>query len=93
MGAANRLLGETTSVEHPAGGAHDRRSTDGSCGIAIMAKASAPGRAKTRLAPPKLDPHTPYYPAATATLMHSLGARALIGDRPESVPQIPLRSA
>ena len=41
----------------------------------------------------KLDPHTPYYPGATATLMHSLGARALIGDRPESVPQIPLRSA
>ena len=35
----------------------------------------------------------PYYPAATATLMRSLAAGALIGDRPESVPQIPLGSA
>ena len=41
----------------------------------------------------KLDPRTPYYPAATATLMRSLAAGALIGDRPESVPQIPLGSA
>jgi hypothetical protein len=29
-----------------------RDDTDGSCGIAIMAKASAPGRTKTRLVPP-----------------------------------------
>jgi rSAM/selenodomain-associated transferase 1 len=39
-----------------------------------------------------LDPHTPYYPAATATLMPSLAAAALIGDRPADVPQIPLGS-
>jgi uncharacterized protein len=51
MDAANRLS-ETTFVERPAGGRHDRRRTDGSCGIAIMAKASAPGRTKTRLVPP-----------------------------------------
>ena len=52
MDAANRLRGETRSVERPAGSKDDRRRTDGSCGIAIMAKASAPGRTKTRLAPP-----------------------------------------
>ena len=38
----------------------------------------------------ELDPRAPYYPAATATLMRSLAAGALIADRPESVPQIPL---
>ena len=52
MDAVNRLRGGTTPVERPAGGGHDRRCTDGSCGIAIMAKASAPGRTKTRLVPP-----------------------------------------
>jgi uncharacterized protein len=52
MEAANRFRGETTSVERPAGGRNNRRRTDGSCGIAIMAKASAPGRTKTRLVPP-----------------------------------------
>ena len=41
----------------------------------------------------KLDPRTPYYPAATATLMRSLAAGALIAERPENVPQIPLGSA
>ena len=52
MDAANRLRGETTSVERLAGGGDHRRRTDGSCGIAIMAKASVPGRTKTRLVPP-----------------------------------------
>jgi uncharacterized protein len=52
MDAANRLSGETTSVERPAGGRGRRRLPDGSCAIAIMAKASAPGRTKTRLVPP-----------------------------------------
>ncbi len=41
----------------------------------------------------KLDPRTPYYPAATATLMRSLAAIAFIGDRPENVPQNPPGSA
>ena len=41
----------------------------------------------------KLDPRTPYYPAATAALMRSLAAGALIAERPESAPQIPLGSA
>jgi uncharacterized protein len=36
---------------------------------------------------------TPYYPAATATLMRSLAASALIGGRPESVPEIPVGSS
>jgi uncharacterized protein len=52
MDAENRLSGETTSVERPAGGRDRRRRTDGACAIAIMAKASAPGRTKTRLVPP-----------------------------------------
>ena len=52
MDAANRLRVETTSVERPAGGRDYRRRPDESCGIAIMAKASAPGRTKTRLVPP-----------------------------------------
>ena len=52
MDSANRLRGETTSLECPAGGGADRRRTDGSCGIAMMAKASVPGRTKTRLVPP-----------------------------------------
>ena len=41
----------------------------------------------------KLDPRTPYYPAATAALMRSLAAGALIAERPEDAPQIPLGSA
>jgi uncharacterized protein len=44
MDAANRLGGQTTPVR--------RRRPDGACAIAIMAKASAPGRTKTRLVPP-----------------------------------------
>jgi rSAM/selenodomain-associated transferase 1 len=52
MDAANRLSGETTSVERPAGGRGRRPLPDGSCAIAIIAKASAPGRSKTRLVPP-----------------------------------------
>jgi Uncharacterized protein conserved in bacteria (DUF2064) len=46
-----------------------------------------------RAAQAKLDPHTPYYPAATATLMRSLAAGAFIGERPKCVPQTPLGSA
>jgi uncharacterized protein len=52
MDAENRLSGETTSVERPAGTRDRRRRMDGACAIAIMAKASAPGRTKTRLVPP-----------------------------------------
>ena len=52
MDAANRLPGETKFVERPAGRRDAGRRTAGSCGIAIMAKASAPGRTKTRLVPP-----------------------------------------
>ena len=51
MDAANQLRVETTSVERPAGGKITGRP-DESCGIAIMAKASAPGQTKTRLVPP-----------------------------------------
>jgi rSAM/selenodomain-associated transferase 1 len=46
-----------------------------------------------RAAQAKLDPRTPYYPAATAALIRSVAAAALIGDRPANVPQIPLGSA
>src|ERR1700756_5222347 len=52
MDAASRLPGEAKSVERPAGRRNDGRRTDESCGIAIMAKASAPGQTKTRLVPP-----------------------------------------
>ena len=51
MVGANRLHGESSSTECAATG-ENRRRTAGSCGIAIMAKASAPGRSKTRLVPP-----------------------------------------
>ena len=46
-----------------------------------------------RAAQAKLDPRTPYYPAATATLIHGLAAGTLIDDRPECVPQTPLGRA
>lgn len=52
MDAANPLGRETKSVGHSAGDRDRRRRTDGACAIAIMAKASAPGRTKTRLVPP-----------------------------------------
>jgi uncharacterized protein len=52
MDAANRSRGGKKSAERSAGRRDDGRRTDGSCGIAIMAKASAPGRTKTRLVPP-----------------------------------------
>jgi rSAM/selenodomain-associated transferase 1 len=52
MQATNRLSGETTSVECPGNGRDRARRSDGACAIAIMAKASAPGRTKTRLVPP-----------------------------------------
>jgi rSAM/selenodomain-associated transferase 1 len=48
MDHANRLNGKSVSAS--SGPAH--ATTAASCGIAFMAKASAPGRAKTRLVPP-----------------------------------------
>jgi uncharacterized protein len=51
MDAANRHRVETTSAEPTGGRDHGHRPA-GSCGIAVMAKASAPGRTKTRLVPP-----------------------------------------
>jgi hypothetical protein len=41
----------------------------------------------------KLDARSPYYPVATATLLHSPAAGAWAGNETESVPQIPLGSA
>jgi uncharacterized protein len=52
MHAADRLIGETTSVQYAGNGRDRGRRPDGGCAIAIMAKASAPGRTKTRLVPP-----------------------------------------
>jgi glycosyltransferase A (GT-A) superfamily protein (DUF2064 family) len=52
MNVGNRLRGKSSSIERATAGENDRPSTAGSCGIAIMAKASAPGRTKTRLVPP-----------------------------------------
>jgi hypothetical protein len=40
----------------------------------------------------QLEPHTPHYPTATATLMRSL-ALGVASGRQESDPQIPLGSA
>jgi rSAM/selenodomain-associated transferase 1 len=48
MDHANRLNGKSVSAS--SGPAH--ATTAASCGVAFMAKASAPGRAKTRLVPP-----------------------------------------
>jgi uncharacterized protein len=50
MDHANRFHGKSVSVGHP-NPAVPAIATS-SCGIAVMAKASAPGRAKTRLVPP-----------------------------------------
>src|SRR3984885_4583941 len=47
MDHANRLNGKSVSSCGPA-----HATAAASCGIAFMAKASAPGRAKTRLVPP-----------------------------------------
>lgn len=52
MNAANRLRGKRGPVERAAIAENNRHRTAGSCGMAIMAKASAPGRTKTRLVPP-----------------------------------------
>ena len=52
MNVANRLRGKSSSIERAVTGENDRPRTAGSCGIAIMAKASVPGRTKTRLVPP-----------------------------------------
>jgi hypothetical protein len=48
MDHANRLNGKTVSPD----ASNPTLATTASCGIAFMAKASAPGRAKTRLVPP-----------------------------------------
>jgi uncharacterized protein len=52
MDGANRLDGKSVSAERAASGENTRHRRARSCGIAIMAKASAPGRTKTRLVPP-----------------------------------------
>src|ERR1700741_1579140 len=52
MNVANRLCGKPSSIERAVAGENDRPRTAGSCGVAIMAKASVPGRTKTRLVLP-----------------------------------------
>jgi len=55
MDDVNRCDGKSVSSEGAAAaadGRHQRISGPGTCGIAVMAKASAPGRTKTRLVPP-----------------------------------------
>jgi rSAM/selenodomain-associated transferase 1 len=52
MDVPSRLPGKTGSAERAATAENNRHRTAGSCGVAIMAKASAPGRTKTRLVPP-----------------------------------------
>ena len=52
MNVANRLRGKSRPVEPSVTGENNRSRTTGSGGIAVMAKASAPGRTKTRLVPP-----------------------------------------
>ena len=55
MDGANRFDGKSKSTEAVAADAerhHETVTSPGSCGIAVMAKASAPGRTKTRLVPP-----------------------------------------
>src|SRR5882672_12934022 len=48
VGERSRGLGELMRTAVP----HDERPSPPSCGIAVMAKASLPGRTKTRLVPP-----------------------------------------
>jgi rSAM/selenodomain-associated transferase 1 len=52
MDNANRLPGKPGPAEHAVAAENNRDRTARSCGVAIMAKASAPGRTKTRLVPP-----------------------------------------
>jgi uncharacterized protein len=52
MGHASRLERATGSAAAEEEIHSGRRAAAASCGIAVMAKASAPGRAKTRLVPP-----------------------------------------
>jgi uncharacterized protein len=52
MDGANRFHGKSGSTGRPVAREKNRHRSDASCGIAIMAKASAPGRTKTRLVPP-----------------------------------------
>ena len=55
MDGVNRFDGNSVSTEGAAAeadGRHQRLTSPGTCGIAVMAKASAPGRTKTRLVPP-----------------------------------------
>ncbi len=54
MDGVNRFDGNSLSTEGAAAadGRRQRITGTGTCGIAVMAKASAPGRTKTRLVPP-----------------------------------------
>ncbi len=54
MDGVNRFDGKSLLTEGAAAadGRHRRITGPGTCGIAVMAKASAPGRTKTRLVPP-----------------------------------------
>jgi rSAM/selenodomain-associated transferase 1 len=52
MDDANRHNGILAATERALSGAAIRQGKPAACGIAIMAKASAPGRTKTRLVPP-----------------------------------------
>ena len=76
MHAANRLSGETTSVECPGDGRDRGRRTDGACAIAIMAKASAPGRTKTRLVPPLTFEQAA---ALNTTFLQDIAGNLLVG--------------
>jgi rSAM/selenodomain-associated transferase 1 len=53
MGKGNGFAGKSVTADAAGGGPSKAKATSKStCGIAFMAKASAPGRAKTRLVPP-----------------------------------------
>jgi rSAM/selenodomain-associated transferase 1 len=54
MDDVKRFDGKSVSTEGAAAadGRHERITGTGTCGVAVMAKASAPGRTKTRLVPP-----------------------------------------
>jgi rSAM/selenodomain-associated transferase 1 len=52
MDHANRLNGKSVNGKSVSASSNPAHATTAGCGIAFMAKASAPGRAKTRLVPP-----------------------------------------
>ena len=52
MDGVNRFDGKSVSTEGAAAADRRHQHITGTCGIAVMAKASAPGRTKTRLVPP-----------------------------------------